>query len=149
MAIGSPMEAARVKAFVAGLMLIVPAAAGAQTRDSFCTGLQRLERSADEAPPFGSLRRAGYRPALMRSPCFFTARGEYICSQHLAPRELTIQSLTVRVQRCLPGARAVSGGIGYLVRRRNLVVYVRGSGTERSPVGRTVGMVIYSARAGR
>ena len=143
------MQAVRVRALIAGLMLSVPSAAEAQTRDSFCAGLQRLERGADVAPPFGSLRRAGYRPALMRSPCFFTARGEYICSQQLAPRDLTMQSLTIRVQRCLPGARAVSGGIGYLVRRRNLVVYVRGSGTERSPVGRTVGMVIYSARAGR
>lgn len=130
-------------------MLAVPAAAEAQVRDSFCLGLQRLERGADEPAPFQSLRRAGYRPALMRSPCFFTARQEYICSQQLAPRGLTIRSLTLRVQSCLPGSRAVSGGIGYLVRRRNLVVYVRGSGTERSPVGRTVGMVIYSARAGR
>ncbi len=138
-----------MRAVVAGLMLAFPAAAEAQTRDTFCIGLQRLERGADEAPPFQSLRRAGYRPALMRSPCFFTARQEYICSQQLAPRDLTMQSLTIRVQRCLPGARAQSGGIGYLVRRRNLIVYVRGSGTERSPVGRTVGMVIYSARAGR
>jgi hypothetical protein len=139
-----------VKAVVAGLMLAVPAAAAeAQSRDSFCSGLQRLERGAEEAPAFQSLRRAGYRPALMRSPCFFTARGEYVCSQQLAPRGLTIQSLTVRVQTCLPGARAASNGFGYLVRRRNLVVYVRGSGSERSPVGRTVGMVIYSARAGR
>lgn len=139
----------RVRAVVAGLMLVLPAAAEAQNRDSFCTGLQRLERGADEAVPFQSLRRAGYRPALMRSPCFFTARGEYICSQQLAPRDLTVRSLTIRVQTCLPGSRATSGGIGYLVRRRNLVVYVRGSGTERSVVGRTVGMVISSARAAR
>lgn len=138
-----------MKAVVAALMLTVPATAGAQTRDSFCVGLQRLERGADEAPPFQSLRRAGYRPPLMRSPCFFTSRQEYICSQQLAPRGLTIQSLTIRVQRCLPGARAVSGGIGYLVRRRNLIVYVRGSGSERSSVGRTVGMVIYSVRGRR
>jgi len=141
--------AVRVKALMAGLMLVVPTAAGAQSRDAFCTGLQRLERGAQETPPFQSLRRAGDRPRLMRSPCFFTSRQEFVCSQQLAPRHLTMQSLTIRVQRCLPGARVTSGGIGYLVRRRSLVVYVRGSGTERSPVARTVGMVIYSARAGR
>ena len=135
-----------MRAVVAGLLLAFPGTAVAQTGDTFCRGLERLARGAEESPPFGSLRRAGYRPPLMRSPCFFTARQEYVCSQHVAPPNLTMQSLAVRVQTCLPGSRIMSGTIGYLVRRRNLVVYVRGSGSERSHVGRTVGMIIYSQR---
>lgn len=135
-----------MRALFAGMLLAFPGTAVAQSGDAFCRGLERLARGADESPPFGSLRRAGYRPPLMRSPCFFTARQEYVCSQQLAPRNLTIQSLTIRVRNCLPGSRVVSGGIGYLIQRRNLVVYVRGSGSERSLVGRTVGMIIYSQR---
>jgi hypothetical protein len=135
-----------MKLLLAAALLTLPNVAPAKGDDVFCQDVQRLARTAGEAPPFHSLVAENFRPRLLEHGCSHNMRGGYTCSQTLAPRGLTRESVAGRIRACLPGATLATRR-DYLhheliVSRGRFTATVAEHGAERAHVGRIVTLYI-------
>lgn len=105
-------------AAIAAAALLAPAAGRAQMADEhFCHGLKRVVEAAREEGGFLWLERARAAPPHLgfRQGCRATGdekRQYWLCTQHLAPAEMSRDALAARTAQCLPDAVPSKGDYG-------------------------------------
>jgi hypothetical protein len=140
---------------VAAASLQAPAAVQAQlVRQEFCHGLERVVDAARNEGGFLSLERSRAAPPHLgfRHGCRATGdskRQYWLCTQNLAPEELSREALAVRIAACLPQAVRSTGGYGHeaLFTLPHAVIRIHERGGPRAKVGRIVQLVVEAVPA--
>jgi hypothetical protein len=137
-------------ALAAAAALLAPAAAQAQRVDQdFCHGLKRVIEAARHEGGFDGLERARAAPPHLgfRHGCGRTGderRQFWMCSQNLAPEEMSRDALAARVAACLP--EAVRGRNGFtrdaLFTLPHARIHISEVGGPRAKVGRIVQLTV-------
>jgi hypothetical protein len=147
----------RMSAAIAVAALMAPAAGQAQGRlvgQDFCHGLKRVVEAAEFEGGFQWLERARAAPPHLgfRQGCQATGderRQYWLCSQHLAPKEMSRDALAARVAECLP--EAVLGRKGFnkdvFFTLPHAEVGISELGGPGAKVGRIVTFVVEATRA--
>jgi hypothetical protein len=140
---------------IAAAALLAPVRAPAQlVGQDFCHGLERVIEAARFDGGFDGLERARAAPPHLgfRHGCGRTGderRQYWMCSQNLAPEEMSRDNLAARVAACLP--EAVRGRNGFT---RDAVftlpharIHISEHGGPGAHVGRIVQLVVEATRA--
>lgn len=146
-----------IRGAIAATALSAPAAGQAQggrVRQDFCQALKRVVEAADHEGGFLRLERARAAPPHLgfRHGCRATGderRQYWLCSQNLAPAEMSGSALAARIAQCLP--EAVRGREGFT---RNSVfslphaqIRISERGGPGAKVGRIVTLVVAAVAA--
>ncbi|HEX8624699.1 MAG TPA: hypothetical protein VF782_06435 [Allosphingosinicella sp.] len=103
---------------IAAAALLAPAAGQAQlVRQDFCLGLEQLVEAARDEGGFLGLERSRAAPPHLgfRHGCRATGdetRQYWLCTQNLAPAEMSGDALAARVAACLPEVARSTGDYG-------------------------------------
>jgi hypothetical protein len=135
--------------------LLAPAAGQAQlVRQEFCQGLERVVAAARDEGGFLSLERARAAPPHLdfRHGCRATGdenKQFWLCTQNLAPAQMSRDALTARVAACLPAAVRSTGDYGHesVFTLPHARIRISERGGPRAKVGRIVTLVIEAAPA--
>jgi hypothetical protein len=142
---------------VAIAALLAPAAGLAQdgpVRQDFCHGLQRVLEAARSDGGFESLERARAAPPHLgfRHGCRATGgakRQYWLCTQNLAPAEMSGDALAERVAACRPEAVRSRGDYGReaIFTLPHAQIRIDERGGPRAKVGRIVTLVVEATSA--
>jgi hypothetical protein len=137
-------------AAIAAAALAAPAAGQAQlVSQDFCHGLKRVVAAAEDEGGFLWLERARAAPPHLgfRHGCRATGdakRQYWLCNQHLAPAEMSLDALAGRVADCLPeavrGRESLAREAVFTLPRAR--IYVSERGGPGAKVGRIVGLMV-------
>jgi hypothetical protein len=135
---------------IAAAALLTPAGAQSQlVRQDFCDGLNRVIDSARDDGGFLFLERAhGAPPHLgFRHGCRATGdskRQYWLCTQNLAPAEMSRDALAERVAACLPEAVRSTSDYGHeaVFALPHAQIRINERGGPRAKVGRIVQLVV-------
>lgn len=140
---------------IAAAAVLAPAAAPAQLMgQDFCHGLKRVIEAAEHEGGFLGLERARAAPPHLgfRYGCRATGderRQYWLCTQNLAPRELSRDALVARIAECLPEAARGGSGFGrdpvFTLPQAEIRISERGG--PGAKVGRIVTLVVEATRA--
>jgi hypothetical protein len=147
------MKAARVA--IAAAALLAPAAAQAQpVSHGFCHGLDRVIEAARFDGGFDGLERARAAPPHLgfRHGCGRTGddkRQYWMCTQNLAPQEMSRDALADRVAACLPEAVRSTGDYGHeaIFTLPHAQIRIDERGGPGAKVGRIVTFVVEATLA--
>lgn len=139
-----------IGAAIAAAALLMPAAGQAQpVKQDFCHGLKRVVKAARDEGGFLFLERAhGAPPHLdFRHGCRATGdekRQYWLCSQNLAPAEMSRDALAERVAACLPEAERSRSDYGHeaVFTLPHARIRINERGGPRAKVGRIVQLVV-------
>jgi hypothetical protein len=140
---------------IAAVAFLVPASAQAQlVGQDFCHGLERVVDAARGQGGFLFLERAHAAPPHLgfRHGCRATGdekRQYWLCSQNLAPAEMSREALAARVSACLPEAVHSTGDYGHesLFTLPHAQIRISERGGPMAKVGRIVQLVVEATPA--
>lgn len=140
---------------IAAAALLAPPAAQAQlVRQEFCHGLERVVDAARDEGGFLFLERARAAPPHLgfRHGCRATGdskRQYWLCTQNLAPVDLSREALAGRVAACLPQAVRSTGDYGQetVFTLPHAQIRITERGGPRAKVGRIVTLVVEAIAA--
>ncbi len=140
---------------IAAAALLAPAAGQAQpVRQDFCHGLGRVVEAARHEGGFVGLERSRAAPPHLdfRHGCRATGdakRRYWLCTQNLAPEELSRDALAARVAACLPEAVRSTSAYGReaLFTLPHAQIRISERGGPRAKVGRIVQLVVEATPA--
>jgi hypothetical protein len=143
------------KAAIAAAALLGPAAGQAQTvRQEFCHGLERVVDAARDEGGFLFLERAHAAPPHLgfRHGCRATGNSKrqyWLCTQNLAPAEMSRDALAERVAECLPQAVRSTSDYGHeaVFTLPYAQIRINERGGPRAKVGRIVQLVVEATPA--
>lgn len=145
----------RMSTAIAAAALLVPAAGQTQlVKQDFCHGLERVLNAARHEGGFLGLERRRAAPPHLgfRHGCRATGNEErryWMCSQNLAPVELSGDALSARVAQCLPEAARSTDGFGRdsIFTLPHAQIRISERGGPRAKVGRIVQLVVEATPA--
>jgi hypothetical protein len=137
-------------AAIAATALLAPAAGQAQfVTQEFCHGLERVVDAARDEGGFLFLERARAAPPHLgfRHGCRATGdstRQYWLCTQNLAPEEMSRDALAERVGECLPQAVRSTSDYGHeaVFTLPHARIRINERGGPRAKVGRIVQLVV-------
>lgn len=135
---------------MAAVALLAPEAVPAQlVSQDFCHGLERVVEAARQEGGFLWLERARAAPPHLgfRHGCRATGddkRQYWLCTQNLAPAEMSGDALTERVAACLPEAVRSTGDYGHqaIFTLPHAQIRISERGGPKAKVGRIVTLVV-------
>ena len=141
-----------IRSALAAAAMLAPVAAQAQSglvRQEFCHGLQRVLDSAHDEGGFLFLERARAAPPHLdfRHGCRATGdrnRQYWLCTQNLAPADMSRDALAQRVAACLPHAMRSTQDYGHesVFTLPYARIRISERGGPRAKVGRIVTLVV-------
>jgi len=117
-------------------------------QELFCADLQRVLEDAGGDQPFHLLENGRAAPPTLGFAGGCRRSGDarqyfWLCTQTLAPPELSLRSLVERTRACLPDApRPAMNRVFARFDLPNAVIRIDERGTERSHVGRSVTLIV-------
>lgn len=146
----------RVAMVLAGLAMAQAAQAQRPLgQTQFCADLERVLEDANGDQPFYLLENGRAAPPGLGFVHGCRRSGDarqyfWLCTQNLAPPELSVRSLMERVQACLPNApRPTFNRRSARFELPDAVIRINEHGTDRAHVGRSVTLVVEAPAAAR